>query len=154
MKRNTLRHSTPHLPHIQPPPSTVRSNSISTSPLSSFQPLHLQVMSVPSQAAPRHIYTAHSDFLLPPKTPSHPPSSLLLRGVNLSSKFPSTSSSSREQQDPQSTRAERDEARRHASGVQSHMDDAEGGLWSEAEKGGKDGWFVGHPLALDGAEVS
>jgi hypothetical protein len=112
-------------------------------------------MSLPGPDAPQHIYTAHSDFLLPPRKPSQPPSSLLLRGVNLTSKFPSTPPLPINNSDASnSSREERDEKRKRSAGVESHLDDAEGGIWTEAENGGREGWFVGHPLALDGAEVS
>lgn len=38
--------------------------------------------------------------------------------------------------------------------MQSHLGEEEVGFWSEAEKGGKEGWFVGRPLMMDEADVS
>lgn len=94
------------------------------------------------------IDTAYSHFLQQSSDQTLPPVSLILRGVNLSStaKFPAFS------QPPThpTTRSERDSYRRWQAGQQSHLED----LYDEAETGGREGWFVGHPLAEDGIEVS
>jgi hypothetical protein len=98
------------------------------------------------------ITTSHSYFLRPSHQPSHPPVALLLRGVNLSStsKYPSFTDTQLAKLG--GTRDERDKRRSHAAGMQSHLGER-AGLYSEAEAGGRDGWFVGHPLLLDEADV-
>jgi hypothetical protein len=77
------------------------------------------------------IDTSHGDFLKASTDKNLPPVAVILRGVNLSSssKFPSV----------------------QADG--SGLDEAEL-FWDEAEKGGRDGWFVNHPLAEHELDVS
>jgi hypothetical protein len=115
-------------------------------------------MATPSaESSSNHIFTAHSDFLRPAVLPNHPPTSLLLRGVNLTSKFPSAfplPPKSADQSIPGSTRESRDAVRAREAGTESHYTEEEAGIWTAAENGGQDGWYVGHPLVLDGAEVS
>jgi len=98
--------------------------------------------------------TSHSQFLKPPPHPNLPPISVLLRGVNLSStsKYPS-SSTTRPNGQVGATRTARDDLRRWEAGVETHLSD-EDLFWGEAERGGRDGWFVGHPLQEAGMEVS
>lgn len=93
------------------------------------------------------IDTAYSHFLQRSPDHSTPPISLILRGVNLSStaKFPASDNPPQ----PPTTRSLRDQLRQWQAGQQSHLDP-----YSEAEAGGRDGWFVGHPLPEDGIEVS
>ncbi|KAK4686623.1 hypothetical protein P7C73_g3500, partial [Tremellales sp. Uapishka_1] len=107
-------------------------------------------------ATPTPLTTSHSYFLRKSDDASHPPISLILRGVNLSStaKYPTFAEAQNlPPLSESSTRAERDERRRILTGVASHLDDAGGGLWTEAEEGGRDGWFVGRPLMLDEADI-
>ena len=95
------------------------------------------------------VSTSHSNFFRPPPSPSQPPIAILLRGVNLSStsKFPNISRQAPAHHDLSLlNRAQRDEARRARAGVQSHLSEEEGGMYSGAEKGGREGWFVGHPF--------
>ena len=101
------------------------------------------------------INTSHSQFLRPSTNSSYPPTSLILRGVNLSStsKYPNLKQKGHTEP-PGSTREARDAARLSRSGVQSRLSDEEGGIWSDAEAGGYDGWFVGHPFVEDEADVS
>lgn len=107
--------------------------------------------STPSPTLPK-LKTAHGHFLLPPSSPSLPSPSALLRGVNLSSssKFPPFPPST---PDPTGTREQRDRARLEDSGWRTDIP-AQNGWWEEAEKGGRDGWFVGRPLKEDEADVS
>jgi hypothetical protein len=101
------------------------------------------------------ISTSHSSFLCPSPIPSHPPVSLLLRGVNLSStaKLPTfPPKQSQEDGHTEASREERDRMREYQSGLRTSLGE-EGDLWSEAEEGGREGWFVGRPLAEDGADV-
>jgi len=101
------------------------------------------------------INTSHSYFLKQDSNPNLPPISVMLRGVNLSStsKFPSWSTPRPYAHKTGLSRTERDELREWDAGVQTQIANPER-LWSEAEKGGHDGWFVGHPLQEDGMEVS
>lgn len=101
----------------------------------------------------KKLNTSHSHFLIPSNDPSYPPVSVLLRGVNLSStsKFPNFAKSASSSE--KSNRTERDAARLHSAGVQTHLG-VEGSLWDEAERGGDEGWFVGHPFDLDATDVS
>lgn len=39
------------------------------------------------------------------------------------------------------------------AGARSHLSEEEVGFWSEAENGGRDGWFVGRPLMMEEADV-
>lgn len=99
---------------------------------------------------PDLISTGHSAFLKPSLQEGHPARSLILRGVNLSSqsKFPHYPEHSIPPQ--AQTRKERDRRRWQRAGFKSH--EAEG-LWDEAEKGGREGWFNGAPFPLDEADV-
>ena len=119
------------------------------------------------------IDTAHGQFL---QTIDESTVALTLRGVNLSgnSKFPnfskhgSTNTPGDGSQDAWSPfgkdsiegqdlkgkgRATRDEERRSKRGVDTSLGE-EAGFWTEAKKGGEDGWFVGRPSDLEDADVS
>jgi hypothetical protein len=101
------------------------------------------------------IDTSYSNFLKRSTDSNLPPISLLLRGVNLSStsKFPSWTAPRPYAHKKELTRTERDELREWDAGVQTQVANPET-FWGEAEKGGHDGWFVGHPLQEDGMDVS
>ena len=101
------------------------------------------------------INTSHAEFHKQANNPDLPPISLLLRGVNLSSasKFPAWSTPRPYAHKTDLTRVERDELREWDAGIQTQIANEEA-FWGEAEKGGRDGWFVGHPLQEDGLEVS
>lgn len=109
-------------------------------------------MSVPS-ATTAPFNTAHALFLRGSADPTLPPTSLLFRGVNVSStsKYPALPSRSTGIAIG-STREERDEQRSYAKGLQTWMGE-EAGFWDEAEAGGRDGWFVGRPFDLELADV-
>ncbi|WRT67127.1 uncharacterized protein IL334_004093 [Kwoniella shivajii] len=100
--------------------------------------------------------TSHSYFLQPSSTTGGPPIGLLLRGVNISStsKYPTLPQSLDEYQDLAGrTRDERDKKRRILAGQESYLGEEEVGFYSEAEQGGRDGWFVGRPFPLEEADV-
>nr|XP_019042696.1 hypothetical protein I302_08401 [Kwoniella bestiolae CBS 10118]OCF21626.1 hypothetical protein I302_08401 [Kwoniella bestiolae CBS 10118] len=100
--------------------------------------------------------TSHSYFLQPSPTPGAPPVGLLLRGVNIgsTSKFPTLPTSLTEYDDlTTSSRADRDRKRQILAGQQSHLGEEEVEFYSEAEAGGRDGWFVGRPFPLEEADV-
>ena len=112
---------------------------------------------VPFTPAPStsKITTAHLNFLQPATPPAGDlPTSLVLRGVNLGStgKIPTFPLESYESL-PTDTREQRDELRCRRAGVVTQLDDAQGGIWSEGEAGGREGWFVGHPLQEEEADV-
>ncbi|ORY33812.1 glycoside hydrolase superfamily [Naematelia encephala] len=109
-------------------------------------------MSLPSRQDKGNIGTSHSNFLSPADDPADPPVAHLLRGVNWSStaKFPSFPP--RESSHP-TTRKERDELRTYKTGVHTGIGEEEGRFWSEAEEGGRDGWFVGRPIEEDAADL-
>ena len=115
--------------------------------------IQVHTMSYSPQDELVELDTSHSQFLKPPPHPDLPPVSVLLRGVNLSStsKYPS-SRTQRPGADAGSTRTARDDLRRWEAGVETHLSD-EDLFWGEAERGGRDGWFVGHPLQEEGMEV-
>ena len=125
--------------------------------------LHLSLKLASPSAMSENVYerplelidTSHSYFLKQPSNPDLPPISLILRGVNLSStsKFPSWTTPRPYAHNAELTRTERDELREWDAGVQTQIANAET-FWGEAEKGGHDGWFVGHPLQEDGMDVS
>jgi len=130
---------------------TTPSNTTSVGPpMTSTTPIPPSDHTTPSPTLPK-LRTAHGHFLLPPSSPSLPSPSLLLRGVNLSSssKFPPFPPSTPK---PTGTREERDRARLEDSGWRTDIP-AQNGWWEEAEKGGRDGWFVGRPLKEDEADV-
>lgn len=120
------------------------------------QPTRPPIMSGPA-AADTHISTSHSYFLRPAPNPSHPPISLLLRGVNISStsKYPNLSNRPPiTGDDATASRTQRNDARRLRAGVQSQLSEEDGGMWRNAEAGGSEGWFVGHPFTEDKVDVS
>lgn len=82
-----------------------------------------------------------------------PTRTLCLRGVNLSStaKYPSLPPRDRDAEHETTTREQRDMWREEEAGMKSHLYD---GMWEEAEAGGRDGWFVGRPMRLQGIDVS
>ncbi|WVF72138.1 hypothetical protein IAT40_006950 [Kwoniella sp. CBS 6097] len=105
-----------------------------------------------------NLSTSHSYFLKQSVIEGSPPIALLLRGVNLSStsKFPIIQDPSRSGSYTSTegkTRAERDEKRRILAGQLSHSGEEEVRFYSEAEEGGKDGWFVGRPFPEEEADV-
>ncbi|WWC90036.1 uncharacterized protein L201_004966 [Kwoniella dendrophila CBS 6074] len=110
-----------------------------------------------STASPQaHLDTSHSYFLKPSSVPGGPPVSLLLRGVNIcsTSKNPTLPNSLSEYQNlSEVTRNERDQKRRILAGQESHLGEEEVRFYSEAEEGGRDGWFVGRPFPLEEADV-
>nr|XP_018263853.1 uncharacterized protein I303_03727 [Kwoniella dejecticola CBS 10117]OBR86011.1 hypothetical protein I303_03727 [Kwoniella dejecticola CBS 10117] len=111
------------------------------------------VSSAPARAV---LDTSHSYFLQPSGNPGDPPIALLLRGVNLgsTSKYPTLPNSLTEYSNLQgSSRSERDHKRRILAGQESHLGEEEVGLYSEAEQGGRDGWFVGRPFPIEEADV-
>jgi hypothetical protein len=82
-----------------------------------------------------------------------PTRTLCLRGVNLSStaKYPSLPARDRDAEHETTSREQRDMWREEEAGMKSHLYD---GMWEEAEAGGRDGWFVGRPLRMEGIDVS
>ncbi|ORX39856.1 glycoside hydrolase superfamily [Kockovaella imperatae] len=97
------------------------------------------------------IDTADANFLIPSDANSSTPRSILLRGVNLSSssKYPCHSGRF---EPSESTRSDRDASRKHQAGIHSALGE-EYGFYSDAEKGGYDGWFVDRPLPEKEAET-
>ncbi|RXK36432.1 hypothetical protein M231_06276 [Tremella mesenterica] len=99
------------------------------------------------------IETSYGNFFRSPVHVTEVPTSLILRGVNLGSSAkvpafrPDTYSNL-----PQDTREQRDEYRRHLAGFSTHVG-GQGALWDEAERGGREGWFVGHPLQEEEADL-
>ncbi|WWD10145.1 hypothetical protein V865_008279 [Kwoniella europaea PYCC6329] len=111
---------------------------------------------VSSAPARSQLDTSHSYFLQPSSVPGGPPVGLLLRGVNLSStsKFPTIPNSLSQYQDLTGvSRSDRDQKRQLLAGQQSHLGEEEVGFYTEAEQGGRDGWFVGRPFPLEEADV-
>ncbi|WWD15903.1 hypothetical protein CI109_100327 [Kwoniella shandongensis] len=109
---------------------------------------------------PNHLSTSHAYFLQPSSDPALPPTALLLRGVNLSStsKYPTLPESlpqySTLRSDPAKlSRKERDDIRRVLAGQESHLGEDETRWWSEAEEGGREGWFSGRPFPVEEADV-
>ena len=149
-QRNLSSHSYNTMDPLQP----TRSNTTSVgAPKASSDPNSRSNHSTPSPTLSMlKLRTAHGHFLLPPSSPSLPSPSVLLRGVNLSSssKFPPFPPST---PNPTGTREERDRARLEDSGWRTDIP-AQNGWWEEAEKGGREGWFVGRPLKEDEADVS
>ena len=104
-----------------------------------------------------HIKTSHSSFLRSSPDPAQPPIALLLRGVNLSStsKFPNIPNPPSIRGDTtRSSRKQRDLERQSRAGVLSHLSEEQAAIWTDAEKGGRPGWFVGHPFAEEQVDVS
>ncbi|KAK6902923.1 hypothetical protein I203_108183 [Kwoniella mangroviensis CBS 8507] len=111
---------------------------------------------VSSTPARSQLDTSHSYFLQPSSVSGGPPVGLLLRGVNLSStsKFPTLPNSLSQYQDLTGvSRSDRDQKRQILAGQQSHLGEEEVGFYTEAEQGGRDGWFVGRPFPLEEADV-
>lgn len=102
------------------------------------------------------ISTAHGFFLEPSPIPGHPPVARILRGVNLSSssKYPTFPDTANVVPQSGNTRQERDANRHKAMGFRTDIPAQEkGGIWDEAEAGGRDGWFVNRPMHEDWADV-
>ena len=90
--------------------------------------------------------TSHGQFFLPSALPDQPPIAVVLRGVNLSSssKYPASKGPQPELANGVGDRHARDQLRQWEAGIQTYIDNED--VWNEAKEGGRDGWFVGHPL--------
>lgn len=102
--------------------------------------------------------TGHSTFLKPSHQPDAPARSIIFRGVNLAStsKFPRPNGLPSITGDGvgDGTRKDRDKLREAKAGAKSHLDEEESRFYSDAEEGGKEGWFNGAPFPIEEADVS